>query len=103
MSILRQMQYLRAKIYACLCLREHILDSILKAAAHGLFAYVSLYCKTQQNKNKLAGQDKGPALTAALSDVFFCSSALWRQKMIKTENGKERHRKKERPLEIKAL
>lgn len=60
-------------MYVCLCVfvrgRECILGSILKAAAHGLFAYVSLYYKTQQNKNELAARDKGSALTAALSDM----------------------------------
>lgn len=59
--------------------RECILESILKAAASGLSAYVSLYCKTQQNKNKLAARDKGPALSAAQSDLCVFLSVCTRR------------------------
>lgn len=58
----------RFLVLACMCVcewkRMHPGDQ--KAAAPGLFAYVSLYCKTQQNKNKLAAQDKGSVSTPAL-------------------------------------
>lgn len=53
----------------CACMWKSMHAGV-KAAAHGLFAYVSLCCKKQHNKYKLAARDRGPALSAALSDVF---------------------------------
>lgn len=78
-------------VFVLVCGREHILDSILKAAAHGLFAYVSLYCKTQQNKNKLAAQDKGSALTAALSGLCVFLFAC----IVETQDDRDRKWKRE--------